>query len=144
MSSIANASVLNSLFRTSNPVTLLRRVLAVDAVSSGAMGLLLIAGAGLLEPLLAIPKLHLMVAGAILVPFALGVGFVAARAELSRKAVWAIVAINALWVIESFALMFAGAISPNLLGMAFVAAQAVFVAVMAELQVMGLKLQARG
>ncbi|MBN8938053.1 MAG: hypothetical protein J0H01_01120 [Rhizobiales bacterium] len=125
-------------------MTLLRRVLAVDAVSSGAMGLLLIAGAGLLEPLLAIPKLHLMVAGAILVPFALGVGFVAARAELSRKAVWAIVAINALWVIESFALMFAGAISPNLLGMAFVAAQAVFVAVMAELQVMGLKLQARG
>ncbi|MFX5562625.1 hypothetical protein ABTD73_19430, partial [Acinetobacter baumannii] len=85
MSSIANASVLNSLFRTSNPVILLRRVLAVDAVSSGAMGLLLIAGAGLLEPLLAIPKLHLMVAGAILVPFALGVGFVAARAELSRK-----------------------------------------------------------
>ncbi|MGL4291643.1 MAG: hypothetical protein ACRCVA_35155, partial [Phreatobacter sp.] len=141
MSSIANASVLNSLFRTSNPVILLRRVLAVDAVSSGAMGLLLIAGAGLLEPLLAIPKLHLMVAGAILVPFALGVGFVAARAELSRKAVWAIVAINALWVIESFALMLAGAISPNLLGMAFVTAQAVFVTVMAELEVIGLKLQ---
>lgn len=144
MSSVANASVLNSIFRTGNPVTLLRRVLAVDAVSSGAMGAMLILGAGLLEPLLAIPKLHLMVAGAILVPFALGVGFVAARAELSRKAIWAIVAINALWVIESFALMFAGAISPNLLGMAFVIAQAVFVAVMAELQVMGLKLQARG
>ncbi|QCI65046.1 hypothetical protein [Phreatobacter stygius] len=138
------SSIATSIFRTTNPVTLLRRVLAFDAVTSGAMGLMLILGAGLLEPLLAIPKSHLMLAGAILVPFALGVGLAAARAELSRKAIWAIVIINALWVIESFAVLFAGAISPNVLGVAFVVAQAVFVAVLAELQVIGLKLLARG
>lgn len=143
MPSVANIPVLTSIFRTSDPVTLLRRVLAFDAVTSGAMGVMLVLGAGLLEPLLAIPKLHLMAAGAILVPFALGVGLVATRPVLSRRAIWAIVAINALWVIESFALMFAGAISPNVPGMAFVAAQAVFVAVMAELEVIGLKRLAR-
>lgn len=138
------STIAATLFRTSDATVMLRRLLAFDAVTSGAMGVLLLIGAGLLEPLLAIPRAYLMLAGAILVPFALGVGLAASRPVPSRGAIWTIVGVNALWVIESFAVMLSGAISPSMLGFAFVTAQAVFVALIAELQVVGLKWQARG
>lgn len=138
------STIAATLFRTTDATVMLRRVLAFDAVTSAAMGLTLLAGAGLLEPLLGIPRNVLMIAGAILVPFALGVGLTAMRSVPSRAAIWAIVVINGLWVIESFASMLSGMISPNMLGIAFVTAQAVFVALLAELQVVGLKWQARG
>lgn len=137
------STIAATLFRTADATVMLRRLLAFDAVTSGAMGLLLLVGAGLIEPFTAIPRAYLMMAGAILVPFAIGVGLVATRPVPRRGAVWAIVAINALWVIESFAVMLSGAIAPTALGMAFVTAQAVFVALIAELQVVGLKWQAR-
>ena len=47
----------------------LRRVLAVDALVSGAAGLVMIFGAGLLAPLLELPQAVLSIAGATLIPW---------------------------------------------------------------------------
>jgi len=119
--------------------TFLRRVLLLDAVSSGAMGVLLLTCSGLLAGLLNLPAELLNEAGIVLVPFALAVGFLGTRSRLSRVAVWAVIAINAVWTIDSVLLLFTGWVQPNLLGYAFVIGQAGFVAVMAELEVIGLR-----
>jgi hypothetical protein len=128
-----------TLFRANDTATFLRRLLAFDAVTSGAMGLMLVAGAGILGPLLNLPAPLLRTSGFALIPFAIGVGLVAARAATSRGAVLTIAVVNAVWLIGSLGLLFSGQVSPNLFGMAFVAAQAVFVGILAELQVIGAK-----
>ncbi|WP_439572230.1 hypothetical protein [Phreatobacter sp.] len=135
--STATRSFALALFRTDDTVTFLRRLLAFDAITSGAMGLKLAVGAGILAPWLGLPEGLLRAAGLMLVPFAIAVAIAAARAPSSRAAVLSIAAVNALWVIASLGLLVSGLVSPGLLGMAFVAAQAVFVGVLAELQIIG-------
>ena len=49
------------------------------------------------------------------------------------------IGINALWVAESVAILALGWVAPNALGVAFVLAQALIVAVFAGLQAVGLR-----
>lgn len=126
-----------ALFRASDARTFLRRVLAFDALTSAAMGLKLVVGAGLLSPLFGLPEPLLRGAGLVLLPYAAMVALVAMKAPSSSGAVMAIAAINALWVVASLGLLVSGRVSPNILGIAFVTAQAVFVGILAELQVIG-------
>jgi hypothetical protein len=44
-----------------------------------------------------------------------------------------------VWTLASIALLFSGAVTPNLLGEAFVAIQAIAVGALAELQYLGLR-----
>ena len=74
----------------------LRYVLIADAAASGATGALMIAGAGFLSGLLALPAGLLFEAGLILVPYVLLVAFVASRQIIPVKPVWFIIACNAL------------------------------------------------
>jgi len=124
---------------TSRPNTFLRYALLADALASGATGLLMAAGAGPLSRLLALPEPLLRWAGIVLLPFALIVGLAARAAEPSRSATLAIVVVNALWVLDSFALLAMGWVTPNGLGVAFVAAQAIAVGALAGAQVLGLR-----
>lgn len=126
-----------ALFRTTDTVTFLRRLMAFDAVTSGAMGVMLVAGAGLIAPLTGLPAPLLRASGLILIPFAVMVGWVAAKAPAHRGAVLAIALVNAAWVLASLGLLVSGRVSPTLIGMAFVGAQALFVGILAELQVIG-------
>jgi len=119
--------------------SLLRRVLIVDAVSSGAMGIAMIAFAELLANLLQLPVELISEAGIVLLPFAAFVGFVASRSEPARLAVWAIIAINIVWVVDSIVLLFTGWVAPNAFGYTVVIAQAAAVLVLADLEFMGLK-----
>jgi hypothetical protein len=119
--------------------TFLRRVLLLDAASSGAMGVLLLTCSGLLAGLLDLPAELLTEGGLVLVPFALAVGFLGTRSRLSRVAVWAVIGLNAVWAIDSVLLLFTGWVQPNPLGYVFVIGQAAFVAVMAELELIGLR-----
>lgn len=50
-----------------------------------------------------------------------------------------VIAGNAAWTIASIALLFSGAVTPNLLGELFVAIQAIIVGALAELQFIGLR-----
>lgn len=119
--------------------TFLRRLLAFDAVTCVAMGAALVLGAPVLGDLLAIDPLILRGAGAVLLPFAAFVLWTATRASVPGWAVWAIIGLNLLWTIESLVGLAAGWLAPNALGVAFVIAQAVAVAVIAELEMIAVR-----
>jgi hypothetical protein len=116
-----------------------RRILVADAAISGATGLLMLAGSGLLEGLLGVPAALLRYAGATLLPFAFAVAWLARRDDVSAAGVWAVIAANALWAVDSVALLFTGWVAPTPLGYGFIIFQAVVVAAFAELQFVGLR-----
>jgi len=117
----------------------LRHLLLADAASCLATGGALSLGAGLLTEWLGLPAALLRAAGLVLLPFAAFVLFVASRPILSRSAVWLIIGCNAAWVIGSAALLIGGFAAPTSLGITVVIAQAVVVAIVAELEAMGLR-----
>ncbi len=117
----------------------LRRVLRTDAVVSGATGLLMLGGATFLTRFLALPEPLLRSAGLVLLPYAAFVAYIATRERLARPAVWAVIIANALWTTDSIMLLLSGWVVPNALGYAFVIAQALVVAVFAELQYIGIR-----
>ena len=84
---------------------LLRRALLADAALSATTGLLIFGGASFLADLLVLPEPLLRYAGLGLLPYAAFVAYVATREELSRTAVWAVIALNVLCVLESIVLM---------------------------------------
>jgi hypothetical protein len=120
-------------------ITNLRFALLADAAASGATGLMLIAGAGLLDGLLGLPVALMREAGLLLVPYVAFVAYVGTRETISRLAVQATIAINLLWVAASIGLLMSGYVAPTVLGYAFVIFQAVVVGVFAELQLIGLR-----
>ncbi|MDR6662756.1 hypothetical protein J2W51_005349 [Tardiphaga robiniae] len=122
-----------------NPSLLLRRAIQIDAVVSGAMALLLTFAAGLLAPLLHLPEALLLESGLFLIAYAALVGWLGTRATMPKLLVLVIIVGNALWTLGSIGLLFSGAVTPNLLGQIFVAAQAIAVGVFAELQYIGLR-----
>lgn len=117
----------------------LRRALLVDALASAATGLLMALGAPLLAPLLGLPLALLREAGILLLPFAAFVAFIGTRPEVPRRGVWAVIVVNAMWVIDSIVLLFSGWVQPTVYGQLFVAAQAFVVAVLAELEFFALR-----
>ena len=124
---------------SSRSSSFLRRVLLVDAVSSGAMALGLLVAAGVLAELLQLPADLLWDAGIVLIPFAAFVGFLSSREQPPRFAVWAVIGLNALWTIDSVLLLTTGWIAPNALGYVFIIGQALVVGVLAELEYVGLR-----
>lgn len=121
------------------PTPMLRNALLLDGLLSGVTGLLLVLAAGWLGAFLELPRLLLLVAGSALLPFAALLVWLSNRAEISRQAIWAVIAVNALWVIDSLLVLAIGWLSPNLFGYAFIIVQALAVALLAELQWFGLK-----
>ena len=118
---------------------LLRNALALDAAACAATGLLLALAAGPLSNPLGFPADFLRGAGLVLLPCAAMLAWFASREILPRLAVYAVIAVNLLWVADSIAILVAGWFQPSGLGIAFVLAQAVAVAVITELEVIGLK-----
>lgn len=121
------------------PSLLLRRALLTDAIFSGLSALLLSFGAGLLASLLNLPDALLRETGLFLIAYAALVGWLGTRQAMPKALVWIVVAGNAAWAVASIALLFSGAVSPNLSGEIFVAMQAIAVGVFAELQFLGLR-----
>jgi hypothetical protein len=116
-----------------------RRLLMADAVISGTTGLAMIAAAGLVEPLLNIPAPWLRTAGAALLPFAAMVWYFSRPSQLTRAKAWTVIVLNVSWVAASVLVLLGGVLEPSTLGIAFVVFQAVVVAALAELQVVGLR-----
>ncbi|WP_163269920.1 hypothetical protein [Chelativorans alearense] len=117
----------------------LRKAFLADAFVSGAAAILMIAGAGLLGPFLDLPAALLFWAGLALIPF-VGLLFVLARREAApRLLMLDIVLVNALWVVASFSIMAIGLVTPNTLGVLFITAQALAVALFAALQFTALR-----
>lgn len=119
--------------------TFLRRVLLADAATCAAFGLLLIIGAGRIEQLLGLPSELSRYAGVGLLPFAAFLVYLAKRENLSKPMVWAVIALNVLWTVDSFLVLLTGWIAPTQLGYVFIIAQAVGVVMFAALEYVGLK-----
>lgn len=117
----------------------LRRVLLLDASTCLITGMVMLTASGTVERLLAIPAPLSRVLAVVLLIFGGLVAWVGTRRHLMRSAVWAIVTLNALWAVESLLTLAFGWLDPNALGRAFIIVQAVAVAVIAELQFIGLR-----
>ena len=116
---------------------LLRRALTADAVVSLAAGFAMTLGADLLSPWLRLPTSLLLAAGLSLFPWAGFLMWLARKPAVPRAAIWTVLAINALWIVESAWVAVGGQFSPSGWGLAFIAAQALGVLVLLELEFMG-------
>ena len=118
---------------------LLHLALKLDAVATGALALLGLAAAPLLDSLLGTPVSLLYPIGIALLVYAAAVWAIGMRAQISRPGAWAVVGLNLLWVVGSVATVVAGGLPLTALGTAFVLLQAVAVLVLADLQYLGLR-----
>ena len=122
-----------------NSSQFLRRALLADAIFSGVSALGLTFGAGTFASLFSLPEALLQETGLFLIAYAAFVGWLGTRASMSKALVIIVVAGNAAWTLASIALLFSGAVSPNVLGEIMVVAQAIATGVFAELQYVGLR-----
>jgi len=120
---------------------LTRVALKLDAVVTGANGAAYLAGASLLDDALGLPEGFLRATGAFLLVFAAAVWFTATRPALNRNAVHAVILLNALWVVDSLALVTLGWYDPSTAGSAWVVLQAIVVAGFAALQAYAVRQQ---
>lgn len=117
----------------------LRNALALDAAACAGLGLLLAGAAGVLSDPLGFPTGFLRGAGLVLLPCAAMLAWFASRETLPRWAVHLVVAVNLLWIADSVLILLMGWFAPSSLGIAFVLGQALAVAVVTELEILGLR-----
>jgi hypothetical protein len=117
----------------------LRAVLSLDAAICAGFGLVCVAGAGTIAEFTALPRDLLLYAGLSLFPIALFMALVARQARPPRQLVWLVVLGNEGWMLGSVAILVTGLVEPNMLGYAFVIAQALAVAPMTLLEYQGLR-----
>ena len=122
-----------------NPSSFLSRALLADAIFSGVSAVGLTVGAGVLAPLLNLPEVLLRETGLFLIAYAALVGWLGTRQSVLKALVLLVIVGNAAWTLGSIALLFSGAVNPNLLGLIAVVAQAIATGVFAELQYIGLR-----
>lgn len=127
------------LIMTTTITPSMKTVLVLDAAASGAMAVLAIGAASLLAPLLGLPQPLLFWAGVAMVPWVALLVVLARRDTAPRLVLLDVVALNALWVAASLALLVSGLVAPTALGTAFVVAQALAVAAFAALQFSALR-----
>ena len=118
---------------------LLRFALTLDGVATGANGVLYLAGAPLLDGWLGLPTEMLMAVGAALIVYAALVLRLATRPAMPRVAVVAVIAANALWVVDSLLALALDWFTPTVAGQVLIAVQSVLVAGLAALQDVGLR-----
>jgi hypothetical protein len=133
-----SATLITALGRSNEPVTLLRRFLALDAVVTSANGLAYLAASGPLGRLLGIDSGLLLGVGAFLVLFGAGVGSLAARQRPAALAVKWVIEANLAWAVASLVALFVW-FDADLAGTVWIPAQAMTVAGFAALQHMALR-----
>src|SRR5436305_14328243 len=121
------------------PSSFLRRALLADAAFSGVSALVLTFGAVAFANLLNLPEELLLETGLFLIAYAAFVGWLGTRQSTLKMLVAIVIAGNAAWTLASIALLFSGAVSPNLLGEIAVGGQAVATGVFAALHYVGLR-----
>jgi hypothetical protein len=97
----------------------------------------------MLDDLLGIPLALLVPVGLFLVAYAAAIWIVATRRRVSRPAVWAVVAINLIYVVDCLVVVAASWLPLTALGTAFVLFQAAAVTLFAAAQFYALRKAAR-
>jgi hypothetical protein len=117
----------------------LRNVLLVDAATCVVFGLLMTIAANPVANLTGLPAELLGSEGLSLFPIAAFIAFVATRQPAWPIGVWLVILGNIGWVVGCLGLLLGAFASPTAFGMAFVSAQAIAVAVLAEFEFTGLR-----
>lgn len=118
---------------------LLRLVLKLDAVASGALGALSVAASPVMDDLLSTPLALLVSVGAFLVIWAAALWVLASRPQISRTAVCSVIGLNLLYAAGAIVVAMAGWFPLSALGTAFVLTQAAAVALAAAAQFYALR-----
>ncbi len=117
----------------------LRRVLWLDAISGAATGALQLLLPAWLAGVLGLPQALLVESGWAILAFSAYISFLATRRLIPPAGAWLLIVGNVIWALGCLALVFAAGLTPNLLGTVFLAVQAVWVGLMAELEWVGLR-----
>ncbi|WP_409234287.1 hypothetical protein [Streptomyces sp. PA5.6] len=129
---------LAALARTTDPKTMLRRFLGLDAVVTGGNGVAYAAASGPLGDVLGVDSGLLLGLGVGLVLYGIGVGILAARKSPPPVAVQAVVEVNAGWAVLGVVALVAW-LSPSTAGAVWIPLQAAVVGGFAVLQYAALR-----
>ncbi|MFI6539171.1 hypothetical protein ACIBHY_42415 [Nonomuraea sp. NPDC050547] len=124
---------------TTTDAKLLRFALRLDAIGTGANGLLYLGAAAVFGGMFGLPAALLYPIGVFLAAFGAVLLVLAARPAISKAAVGVVMAVNVLWVLASAEALIAGWFPLTALGTALVIAQAAAVAGFTALQYAGLR-----
>lgn len=117
----------------------LRVALRVDSIASALSGLAFLGTREMLENLYGLPPAVSLPTGVFLLVFAAGVWLASSARTLNAKAVIAIIALNLAWVAATIVTLAAGLLPLTTLGIGFAIVQAAAVAIIAELEFIGLR-----
>lgn len=117
----------------------LRNTLLADAAMGATASAATIFGSGILAPLLSLPSALLFWAGVALIPYVVFLLVLARSEQIAPVWLREIVFLNWLWVAASVGILLFAPIEPNMLGVAFILAQAVAVAAFAWLEALPLR-----
>ncbi|MEO5738665.1 MAG: hypothetical protein ABIQ82_14565 [Variovorax sp.] len=123
---------------TSSP-RFLPRVMWADAVSCAGSGALQLAFTAAMARLTGLPAELLLGTGVFLMGYAVAAAWMATRLAPPRTLIGLVVFCNFGWAAGCVALLASGAVPVTMLGVAWVAVQALTVVVLAELQWLGLR-----
>jgi hypothetical protein len=124
---------------TTDRTKFLRLALAADAIVTGGNGLVYLAFATPVSTLLGPGTGLLRGIGAFLLVYGVAVGLLATRRPIGPAATTFVIALNIIWSLGSVAVVVTGAAGLTTIGAVWAIAQAVVVAVFAELQIIGLR-----
>lgn len=128
-----SATLLAGISRTTEPQTMLRRFLALDALVTGVNAAAYVAASGPLGRFLGVDATILVELGVFLALFGAGVGFLASRPQPPQLPVKLVVDANLLWAVLSLAAL-AFWFEPTTAGAVWIPLQALTVAGFAVLQ----------
>jgi len=117
----------------------LRVALRVDSIASALSGLAFLGTQEMFENLYGLPPAVTVPTGVFLLVFAAGVWLASSPRTLNPKAVIAVIALNIIWVAATIVTLAAGLLPLTALGVGFAIVQAAAVAVIAELEFIGLR-----
>jgi hypothetical protein len=75
----------------------------------------------------------------VLFPWAAALLWMTRRPAVPAAALWTVIALNVVWVVESVWVALGGVVQPNVPGQVFIAVQALAVLVFAELEFIGMR-----
>ncbi|KFF95551.1 membrane protein [Streptomyces scabiei] len=130
------------LARTTDPRTMLRRFLAVDAVVTGANGLAYLAAAGPLGRFLGVGSGLLVALGVFLAVYAVGVALLASRERPPTLPVRAVIEANLGWAVLSLVALVLW-LTPSTAGAVWTLLQALTVGGFAAVQYVALRAAGR-
>ncbi|WP_341678420.1 hypothetical protein [Niveibacterium sp. SC-1] len=118
---------------------LLRQALWVDFALSGASALMLVALPGLFARLTLLPEPLLLHAGQFLIAWSAVLFWILRRPLPNPLAVWGVIAVNLVWVLECALLLEGDQIAPNLLGEGYLLLNILSVSACAAAEFFGLR-----